>query len=47
MITTKIKRKVIVTKIEVTKLERFAPFEIRLPANVTNVTGLLVTASRK
>lgn len=47
MITTKVKRKIIITKIEVTKLERFVPFEIRLPANVSKVTGLLVTASRK
>lgn len=47
MITTKIKRKINITKIEVIKLERFVSFEIRLPANVTNVTGLLVTASRK
>lgn len=45
MITTKIKRKIIITKIEVTKLERFKPFEIRLPSNVKRVTGVLVTAS--
>ncbi|MEX1239458.1 MAG: hypothetical protein WEB30_07065 [Cyclobacteriaceae bacterium] len=47
MITTTIKRKIIVTKVEVTKMERFVPFEIKLPANITRVTGLLVTASRK
>jgi hypothetical protein len=28
----------------VNKLERFKPFEIRLPANVKKVTGILVTA---
>lgn len=46
MITT-VKRKTIVSKIDVTKMERFVSFEIKLPANVTKVTGLLVTASRK
>lgn len=45
MITTKTKRKIIITKVEVNKFERFKPFEIKLPANVTKVTGILVTAS--
>lgn len=45
MITTRTKRKIIITKFEVTKLERFKPFEIRLPANVKKVSGILVTAS--
>jgi hypothetical protein len=47
MITTRIKRKIIVTKVEVSKLERFKPFEIKLPANVTKIKGVLVTASAK
>jgi hypothetical protein len=45
MITTRTKRKIIVVKFEVSKLERFKPFEIRLPANVKKVTGILVTAT--
>lgn len=45
MITTKTKRRIIITKVEVNKLERFKPFEIKLPANATKVTGILVTAS--
>lgn len=45
MITTRIKRKIIVTKVEIEKFERFKPFEIKLPANVKKVTGILVTAS--
>lgn len=47
MIVTKTKRRIIVTKLEVDKLERFRPFEIRLPANVKKVTGIAVTASSK
>lgn len=45
MIVTKTTRKIIIVKLEVNKLERFKPFEIRLPANVKKVTGILVTAS--
>lgn len=45
MIVTKTKRKIIITRLEVNKLERFKPIEIRLPANVKKVTGILVTAS--
>jgi hypothetical protein len=45
MITTKTKRKIIMVKLEINKLERFKPFEIRLPSNVKKVTGILVTAS--
>jgi hypothetical protein len=47
MITTRTKRKLIVSMFEVSKLERFKPFEIRLPANVKRLTGILVTASGK
>jgi hypothetical protein len=45
MIITKTKRKILIVKLEVTKHERFKPFEIRLPSNVKMVTGILVTAS--
>ncbi|MFZ6012306.1 MAG: hypothetical protein ACOYXT_18330 [Bacteroidota bacterium] len=45
MIVTSTKRKIIITRFEVKKLERFKPFEIRLPANVKKLTGILVTAS--
>jgi hypothetical protein len=45
MIVTKIKRRIIVTKIIIDKLERFKPFEIKLPANAKKVTGVHVTAS--
>jgi len=44
-IVTKTRRVVIVTKVKITQLERFKRFEIRLPSNVTRVTGVLVTAS--
>lgn len=47
MIITKTKRRIIITKLEVTKLERFKPFEIRLPANVKKVTGIAVTIAAK
>lgn len=45
MITTRIKRKIIITKMEIKQAERFKLFEIKLPANVTKVTGILITAS--
>ena len=45
MIITKTKRKIVITKLEVTRLERFRPFEIRLPANVKKITGILATTS--
>ena len=47
MIITKTKRKIIIDKLEITRLERFRPFEIRLPANVKEITGILVTTSAK
>jgi hypothetical protein len=45
MIITKTKRKIIIAKLEINKLERFKPFEIRLPANTKKITGIVVTAS--
>jgi hypothetical protein len=47
MIITRAKRKIIIAKFDVDKLERFNFFEIRLPANVKKVTKILVTASEK
>ena len=47
MIVTKAKRRIIIAKMEIEKFERFKPFEIRLPANVTKVTGIAVTTSAK
>jgi hypothetical protein len=47
MIVTKTKRRIIIVKLEIDKLERFKPFEIRLPTNVTKVTGIAVTTSVK
>ena len=47
MITTKTKRKVIVTIVEVQTVERFRAFEIRLPSNTVKITGVMVTASEK
>jgi len=45
MVITTTKRKVIITKVSIEKLERFKPFEIRLPANARKVTGVMVTSS--
>jgi hypothetical protein len=47
MIVTRIKYKYAVVKVDINKLERFLPIDVRLPANVKRVTGVLVTASRK
>lgn len=43
--TTVTKRRVIVIKLDITRLEKYKPVEIRLPANVKKVTGVLATAS--
>jgi hypothetical protein len=45
MIITKTKRKILIVKLDVTRHERFKPFEIRLPSNVTIITGVLVTSA--
>lgn len=47
MVTTRVKYKYVIVRMEIDKLERFKPAEIRLPANVKRVKGVLVTASRK
>lgn len=43
MITTIKKRKILIHKVEVKKLEKNLQFEIRLPANISEVTSILVT----
>jgi len=47
MVITRTRRKIIVVTLEINKLERFKPFEIKLPANVKKVSGILVTISAK
>lgn len=47
MVVTRIKYKYAIVVVNIDKLERFKPVEIRLPANVKRVTGVLVTATRK
>lgn len=47
MVVTRVKYKYTLVKLELDKLERYKPVEIRLPANVKRVMGLLVTATRK
>jgi hypothetical protein len=46
VVTTKTKRRIIIAKIVVNKLERFKPIEINLPSNVVKITGILVTTSK-
>jgi hypothetical protein len=46
MITTRVRRKVIIAKVEIEAFERFRLFDIKLPANVKKITGILVTESR-
>lgn len=46
MIVTRIKRKYVVVVLDITKLEKFKPIDLRLPANVKRVTGVLVTTSK-
>ncbi len=43
MVTTRTKRKIIITKLDVNVPEPYITFEVRLPANITKVTGILVT----
>jgi hypothetical protein len=47
MIITRVRYKYTIVRVDVEKLERFKPIEIRLPANVKRVIGVLVTATRK
>ena len=39
------KRKVIITKVILDKYVNFLPLEIRLPAHVKKITGVLATAT--
>jgi hypothetical protein len=43
----KVKRKILIYQMAIDTLERHKPFEIRLPAGVKKVTGIIVTASLK
>ena len=45
MIVTRIKRKTIITSVQISKPERYKPIDIRLPSNVTRITGILVTTT--
>jgi hypothetical protein len=47
MIISRTKRKIIIKKIAIEKLERFKTFEIKLSANVKKVTGIAVTLTAK
>lgn len=47
MITVLVKRKFLINKIDITKLERFVPFDINLPSNVIKIKSVLITASKK
>ena len=44
-IFTRVKKKFVVVSLTVAKPEKFIPIEVRLPANVKRITGILVTAS--
>ena len=45
MIVTRIKRKTVVTAVQISKPERYKPIDIRIPSNVTRITGILVTTT--
>ena len=47
MTTLKMKKKILIYQMEIETLERHKTFEIRLPAGVKKVTGIMVTASVK
>lgn len=46
MIVTKTKRKIIVKTVVVEYMTKYFPIEIQLPANVKEVTGILVTNAK-
>jgi hypothetical protein len=46
MATIKKKKRVMIHSLEITELERFRQFEIKLPANVKKVTGVIITVSQ-
>lgn len=45
MILTKTKRKTIITTVQISKPERYKTIDVRLPSNVTCITGILVTTT--
>jgi hypothetical protein len=47
MASTISKRKYLIQTIELNSLERFRQFEIKLPANVKKVTGIIISTRMK
>jgi hypothetical protein len=45
MILTKTKRKTLITTVQISKPERYKTIDVRLPSNVTRITGILVTTT--
>ena len=45
MILTRTKRKTVITTVQISKPERYKPIDVRLPSNVTRITGILVTST--
>lgn len=45
MILTRTKRKTVITTVQISKPERYKTIDVRLPSNVTCITGILVTTT--
>ena len=45
MILTRTKRKIVITTVLISKPERYKTIDVRLPSNVTKITGILVTTT--
>lgn len=41
------RKKIIILKLEINQLERNKTFEVKLPANVKNITEVIITTSLK
>lgn len=39
-------RKIVVATLEITALERYKQFEIKLPGGIKKITGIIVTTSK-
>lgn len=46
MFTIRTKRKIVIVKLDVTKMERFVPLDIKLPSNTVKVTSVMITATK-
>lgn len=46
IISTWTKRKVIITSVDITRMDRFRIITLNLPANAKRITGILVTTQR-